>query len=44
MLEIFDAVTPRIPHRSRDAVEAELEGVRVARRTGGRRTGRPEGS
>jgi metal-responsive CopG/Arc/MetJ family transcriptional regulator len=44
MLEIFDAVTPNIPHRSRDAVEADLEEVRVARRTGGRRTGRPEGS
>jgi predicted DNA-binding protein len=44
MLEIFDAVTPSIPHRSRDAVEAELEEVRVARRTGGRRTGQPDGS
>jgi hypothetical protein len=41
MLEIFDAVTPSIPDRSRDAVEAELEGVRVARRTGGRRAERP---
>jgi predicted DNA-binding protein len=38
MLEVFDEVTSKIPSRSRTDVNAELEEVRKARRSGGRRT------
>lgn len=38
MLEVFDEVTARIPNRSRADVNAELEAVGKARRSGGRRT------
>lgn len=38
MLGVFDEVTPDIPDRPRSEVEAELEEIRAARRTGGRRS------
>lgn len=43
MLRLFDDVTTRIPERPRAEIEEELEAVRNARRSGGRRT-RPEKS
>ncbi len=36
MLEVFEAVTDRIPHRPREEVEAELAELRSARKRGGR--------
>lgn len=41
MLRRFDELVPKIPSRSRTAVESELEGLRQARRGGGRRTPGP---
>ena len=38
MLRTFDEVVPRIPTRSLREVEKELEDVRRARRSGGRRS------
>jgi predicted DNA-binding protein len=38
MLRTFDEVVPRIPSRSPGEVEEELEGIRRARRSGGRRS------
>ena len=38
VLDVFDEVTGRIPDRPRAEAEAELEGVRRARRAGGRRS------
>jgi Arc/MetJ-type ribon-helix-helix transcriptional regulator len=38
LLEVFDAVVPRIPARPAAAVDRELAAVRRARRAGGRRT------
>lgn len=37
LLSAFDEVTARIPRRSATAVQRELDAVREARRTGGRR-------
>jgi metal-responsive CopG/Arc/MetJ family transcriptional regulator len=42
MLELFDDVTARVPHRPRADVEEELAEVRRARRSGGRRTPKGE--
>ena len=39
LLSVFDDLVPRIPRRPLAEVEAELEGIRVARRGGGRRSG-----
>jgi|SRR5580700_1736788 hypothetical protein len=38
MLRTFDEVVPRIPSRSLGEVEQELEGIRRAHRSGGRRS------
>jgi len=38
LLDVFDAVVPRIPLRPADAVDREIAAVRRARREGGRRT------
>lgn len=40
LLSTFDEVLPRIPERPSDEVDAELAGIRTARRSGGR-GGRP---
>ena len=40
MLATFDRVVPSIPGRPLEEIEAELEGVRQARRGGGRVSGR----
>ncbi|HTP87505.1 MAG TPA: ribbon-helix-helix protein, CopG family [Bryobacteraceae bacterium] len=40
MLRTFDELVPKIPSRSRAAVEKELSQLRQARRSGGRRAGR----
>ena len=40
LLEMFDTFVPRIPLRSRRAVERELKAIREARRSGGRGSGR----
>lgn len=40
MLAVFDDVVPKIPERADADVDAEIHAVRVARRDGGRRTGR----
>ncbi|HET7291390.1 MAG TPA: CopG family transcriptional regulator [Vicinamibacteria bacterium] len=37
-LDAFDRLVPLIPKRSRPGVERELEGLRRARRAGGRRS------
>lgn len=37
LVGVFDTVTPAIPDRHRDQVDAEVEALRQARRTGGRR-------
>jgi len=37
LLRAFDALVPEIPARSEGEVDAEIEAVRAARRTGGRR-------
>jgi hypothetical protein len=42
MLEVFDSVVPRIPHRTQKAVDSEIDAVRHARRSGGRRSKRPD--
>ena len=39
MLRIFDEVVPRIPYRTIEEVEKELNGIRQARRSSGRRSG-----
>jgi hypothetical protein len=39
LLRAFDALVPKIPPRSEDEVDAELEAVRDARRAGGRGSG-----
>lgn len=39
LLEAFDRLVPEIPNRPLAEVEAEIDGVRRARRRGGRRTG-----
>lgn len=36
MLRLFDEVVPRIPERSPDEVDRELEAIRKARESGGR--------
>ena len=38
MLRAFDELVPRIPARSRAAVESELAEIRRARKSGGRRS------
>ena len=38
MLQVFDEMVPRIPVRSKAAVEKELQEIRRARRAGGRRS------
>jgi hypothetical protein len=41
LLDEFDALVPRIPFRPSGEVDREIEGIRAARRQGGRRrTGR----
>lgn len=37
LLKVFDTVVPRIPTRPAARVDAELRGLRAARRRGGRR-------
>lgn len=39
LLRKFDELVPRIPPRSQASVDLELSGLRLARRTGGRRSG-----
>ena len=36
MLRIFDELVPRIPARSRNEIQRELQEIRLARRLGGR--------
>lgn len=38
MLRAFDELVPRIPSRSREAVDDEIRAIRQARRRGGRKT------
>lgn len=38
MLQVFDEMVPRIPARSRAAVNKELQEIRRSRRAGGRRS------
>jgi len=40
MLRTFDRLLPAVPARPASAVDAELRGIRAARRQGGRRAGR----
>jgi hypothetical protein len=41
LLKVFDRMVARIPGGSQAEADAEIEGIRAARKTGGRRT-RPE--